>query len=79
MIIDAHVHLPTVSEHRPYAQAKPQLLDDMKKGHVDYAIFIPDNRSHSSIGDVPTCLELVKDIPELFLVGTIDIRTQRPA
>jgi len=48
----------------------------MKLDQVDYAILIPDNLPGSPIGDVPTCLELVKDTPELFLMGTIDIQTQ---
>jgi predicted TIM-barrel fold metal-dependent hydrolase len=76
MIIDAHLHLPVVSEHRTYEQAKAQLLEDLKKDQVDYGILIPDNVSGSSIGDVPTCLDLVIDTSELFLMGTIDIQTQ---
>lgn len=76
MIIDAHLHLPVVSEQRTYAQAKVQLLEDLKRDQVDYAILIPDNLPNSSIGDLPTCLGLVKDTPELFLMGTIDIETQ---
>lgn len=79
MIIDAHLHLPVVSEHRTYEQAKIQLLQDLKKDQVDYAILIPDNVPDSPIGDVPTCLELVQDTPELFLMGTIDIQTQAQA
>ena len=73
MIIDAHLHLPVVSEHRTYEQAKAQLLEDLKKDQVEYAILIPDNLPGSEIGDVPTCLGLVQGTPELFLMGTIDI------
>jgi predicted TIM-barrel fold metal-dependent hydrolase len=76
MIIDAHLHLPVISEYRTYEQSKALLIEDLKKDQVDYAILIPDNLPNSSIGDVPTCLELVKDAPELFLMGTIDIETQ---
>lgn len=76
MIIDAHVHLPAISERRTYEQAKALLIKDMKKDQVDYAVLIPDNLPNSSIGDVPTCLGLVKDTPGLFLMGTIDIQTQ---
>ena len=79
MIIDAHVHLPVVSERRTYEQAKAQLLADLKKDRVDDAILIPDNLPASPIGDVPTCLDLVKDTPELFLMGTIHIQTQGQA
>jgi len=76
MIIDAHIHLPVVSESRTYEQAKALLIEDMKKDGVDYAILIPDNLPNSAIGDMPTCLGLVKDTPELFLMGTIDVQTQ---
>ena len=76
MIIDAHIHLPVVSGQRTYAQAKILLLEDLEKDQVSYAILIPDNLPESVIGDVPTCLRLVQDTPELFLMGTIDIQTQ---
>ncbi len=71
MLIDAHVHLPVVSESRSYVQAKALLLEDLKKDGGDYAILIPDNLPGSSIGDVPTCLELRerifwKNAAELF-------------
>ncbi len=79
MIIDAHVHLPVVSEDRTYEQARTLLLEDLKKDQVDYAILIPDNLPASPIGDVATCLELVKNTPELFLMGSIDIQTQGQA
>jgi predicted TIM-barrel fold metal-dependent hydrolase len=48
----------------------------MKEDLVDFAILIPDNVPDSEIGDVPTCLELVEDTPELTLMGTIDIENQ---
>lgn len=79
MIIDAHIHLPIVSEERSYEQAKELLVEDLKRDQVSYAILIPDNLPNSVIGDVPTCLHLVQDTPELFLMGTIDIQTQGPA
>jgi hypothetical protein len=79
MIIDAHLHLPVVSDTRTYEQAKSLLVEDLKKDRVDYAILIPDNIPNSVIGDMPTCLELVKDTPELYLLGTMDIQTQDQA
>ncbi|MDZ7337091.1 MAG: amidohydrolase family protein [candidate division KSB1 bacterium] len=79
MVIDAHLHLPVISDTRTYEQAKALLIEDLKKDQVDYAILIPDNLPNSGIGDVPTCLELVKDAPELFLMGTMDIQTQGQA
>jgi hypothetical protein len=76
MIIDAHVHLPEQNEQRSFEQSKMLLLADMHQAGIDHAILIPDNISPSSIGDLPTCLELVKDTPQLSLMGTIDIQTQ---
>jgi predicted TIM-barrel fold metal-dependent hydrolase len=79
MIIDAHLHLPIVSEERTYEQAKQVLLADLEKNHIDYAILIPDNVLDSPIGDVDTCLKLVEGEPKLFLMGTIDIENQGEA
>jgi predicted TIM-barrel fold metal-dependent hydrolase len=76
MIIDAHIHLPVISEQRTYKQSKALLLKDMKKVGVNFSIMIPDNIPDSEIGDVPTCLRLVQDTPALFLMGTIDIQNQ---
>lgn len=79
MIIDAHLHLPVVSEERTYEQAKQELLSDLEKHHIDYAILIPDNCPDSPIGDMDTCLALVVDEPKLFLLGTIDIQAHGEA
>ena len=68
--------MPIKTEERTYEQAKELCLDDLKKDQVKYAILIADNISDSVIGDVPTCLRLVEDTPELFLIGTIDIENQ---
>ena len=76
MIIDAHLHLPVIPEPRSYEQAKVKLLEDMRADQVNYAILIPDNLPNSEIGNVPVCLRLVRDTPELLLMGTIDIQTQ---
>ena len=76
MLIDSHLHLPTTSEQRTFEQAKALVIEDMKKDRVDFAILIPDNLPGSSIGDLPICLKLVENSPELFLMGTIDVQTQ---
>jgi predicted TIM-barrel fold metal-dependent hydrolase len=73
MIVDAHIHLPEVSDKRTYEQALAITLADLKKDNIDYAILIPDNTPGSSIGDLDTCLELVKNEPRLFLMGTMDV------
>jgi predicted TIM-barrel fold metal-dependent hydrolase len=79
MIIDAHIHIPVISETRNYQQSKRQTLRDMKKDGISYAILIPDNIPNSVIGDVPTCLGLVADTPEIFLMGTFNLESQGQA
>jgi predicted TIM-barrel fold metal-dependent hydrolase len=76
MIIDSHLHLPVISDLCTDIQAKSQLIEDLQKDQVDYAILIPDNLVNSPIGDLNTCHKLMKDTPEVFLMGTIDIQTQ---
>ncbi len=76
MIIDAHLHLPVVNEERGYQQARDLLLEDLKADGVDYAIVIPDNLPGSEIGDVPECLRLFEDVPQVALMGTIDLENQ---
>lgn len=76
MIIDSHLHLPVIPEARSYERGKEKLLEDLKSDQVNYAILIPDNLPDSVIGDLPTCLELTQDTPQLFLLGTIDIQNQ---
>jgi uncharacterized protein len=79
LLIDAHLHLPVLEGDLTYLRAKEKLLADLRRSQVDYAILIPDNQAGSPIGDVPACLELVKDSPQLFLLGTIDLETQGEA
>ncbi|MEM3405469.1 MAG: hypothetical protein QW117_00635 [Candidatus Pacearchaeota archaeon] len=76
MIIDAHLHLPVVKKNSTFEQSKKKLLSDLKKNKIDYAILIPDNLHDSRIGDLDVCLELIKNEKKLFLLGTIDIRTE---
>jgi predicted TIM-barrel fold metal-dependent hydrolase len=78
MIIDAHVHLPVSKPEKGFTfeKAKEKLLTDMKRSGIDYAILIPDNVSGSAIGDLDTCLKLVKNEKKLFLLGTVDIRKE---
>jgi len=76
MLIDSHLHLPVMPELRSYERAKARLLEDLKSDQVNYAILIPDNLPDSEIGDLSTCLELTRDTPQIFLMGTIDIENQ---
>lgn len=79
MLIDAHTHLPVLSDPNPYPQALQKLLADLDADGGDYAILIPDNEAGSAIGDLQTCLELVEGEPRIFLLGVIDLETQGEA
>jgi predicted TIM-barrel fold metal-dependent hydrolase len=74
MIIDSHLHLPSVREGKTLADSKERLLRELKKSDVDYAIVIPDNTPVSEIGSLDNVLDLVKNDRNLFVMGTIDIQ-----
>jgi hypothetical protein len=76
MIIDAHLHLPSIGERRTYDQAMDLLVSNLREEGVDYAVLIPDNVPGSAIGDVDTCLRLIEGEPGLFLLGTVDTEHQ---
>ena len=76
MIIDAHLHLPVLSGQGTYEQGRAQLLADMHEDQVDYALVIADNVADSEIGDVLTCVRLFASVPEVFVIGSIDIENQ---
>lgn len=75
MIVDAHIHLPVVKRGSTFEESKQKLLSDLKKNKIDYAILIPDNLHGSKIGDSDVSLKLIENEKKLFLLGTIDIRT----
>ncbi len=77
MIIDAHVHLPVVKSGSgfDFEVAKKKLLSDMKDGGIDAAVMIPDNIRGSGIGDLDICLRLTESEKNIFLLGTIDVRS----
>jgi predicted TIM-barrel fold metal-dependent hydrolase len=77
MIIDSHLHLPSLKEGRSLADAKKELLQELKKNNVDYAILIPDNTPVSEIGSLDEILGLVKSDKSLFAMGTIDIQRDK--
>ncbi len=74
MIIDCHLHLPSLKDTKTLEKSKAKLLEDLRKNNVDYAILIPDNTPHSDIGGLDEVLRLVEDEARLFVMGTIDIQ-----
>jgi uncharacterized protein len=78
LIIDAHLHLPTLSEERSAEQAKEILLGQLGRSGVDACILIPDNIPDSNIGDFDTCRRLFADVDNVFLLYMINIDQVEP-
>jgi predicted TIM-barrel fold metal-dependent hydrolase len=77
MIIDSHLHLPPLRKGATLTDSRKQLLQELKKNNVDYAIVIPDNTPISEIGNLDQVLGLVEHDKNLFVMGTIDIRRDK--
>jgi predicted TIM-barrel fold metal-dependent hydrolase len=74
MIIDCHLHLPSLKDTKTLEGSKAKLLEDLSINGVDYAILIPDNRPKSNIGNLDEVLGLAKSDKRLYVMGTIDIQ-----
>lgn len=72
-IIDSHLHLPV----RPYLsslkQQREELLLELKKNSIELGIVIPDNVEISPIGNLKQCIDLFSDVPNIHVLGTINI------
>lgn len=77
MIIDSHQHLPALKEGKTLAGSKEELLHELKKNKVNYAILIPDNTPVSEIGSLDEVLGLVEHDRRLYVMGTIDIQRDK--
>jgi len=74
MIIDSHLHLPGLRKGKTLADSRKELLQELRKSNVDYAILIPDNTPVSEIGSLDEVLGLVEHDKNLYVMGTIDIQ-----
>lgn len=72
MIIDAHVHLSTYQDRAlSLNEVLLQLLAEMIKNGIQYAIVIPDNiEDDPAIADLAMARKLLNGHPELFLLGS---------
>jgi predicted TIM-barrel fold metal-dependent hydrolase len=77
MMIDSHLHLPSLKEGKTLADSRKELLQELRKSRIDYAILIPDNTPVSEIGNLDEVLGLVEHDKNLFVMGTIDIQRDR--
>lgn len=71
MIFDAHVHLPSNSEHTSLGQKKESLLRVMHKNEVSKCLVISDSSLASPIGSMQECAELFKDTDNVYVAGGI--------
>jgi predicted TIM-barrel fold metal-dependent hydrolase len=79
MIIDSHLHLPVTREGKTLADSRKELLQELRKCNIDYAVLIPDNRPVSEIGSLDEVLGLVEHDTNLFVMGTIEIQRDNDA
>lgn len=77
MLIDCHQHLPELKEGRTLADSRRELLHELERSNVDYAILIPDNAPVSKIGSLDEVLSLAENDRRLFVMGTIDIQRDK--
>lgn len=71
MIIDAHVHLPVGEGCNSFQQKKERLCQELKKNQVNRCIVISDSCLESSIGSMDECVELFREINNVYVVGGI--------
>lgn len=76
MVFDSHLHFPPVGENKSFDESKTELLAQMDKAGIDYAIVIPDSKQGSAIGDLETVLETIDDEDRLFALGAMDVKAQ---
>lgn len=79
MIIDCHQHLPSLEKTWTLEKSKAELLEELRRSKVDYAILIPDNTPKSDIGGLDQVLQIVKGDKQLYVMGTIDIQKRNYA
>lgn len=73
MIIDTHVHISYFKSNETLADAKNQLLLEMRKNKVNLAIVIPDNQPNPKCAGLDEAIELAKNEPKLYVIGTLNI------
>lgn len=73
MIIDGHVHISYSKKKKDFSEVKSDLLSTMGKNGIDYSIVIPDNLQDSACANLEAVIDLVKNEPKLYALGTLKI------
>ncbi|MEK7173408.1 MAG: amidohydrolase family protein [Patescibacteria group bacterium] len=73
MIIDSHVHISYFEDNKTLADAKNQLLLEMRKNKIDKAVVIPDNQPNPKCAGLDKAIQLTKNEPKLYVIGTLNI------
>jgi hypothetical protein len=73
MIIDSHLHLPVRDNLLSLENQKDELLSELRKNSINVGIVIPDNVEDSSIGNLKECIHLFSDVPDIYVIGTVNI------
>ena len=74
MIIDSHVHIVDFSKKDSFVAATQNLLKEMKLAGISHSIIMPDRKKSRQFAiDMETAVDVLQDIKNLHLIGTIDI------
>lgn len=74
MVIDCHVHLSLFNhEGQAFSQVRDDLVSSMQTQGIDYAFVYADSEPDTGVADLDASWELVREQPQLLLLGTTTI------
>jgi predicted TIM-barrel fold metal-dependent hydrolase len=80
MIVDCHTHLSRFANAgKAFSQIRARLGLVMERLGIDLSLVYPDTEPGSDVSDLETSLSLVRDHPQLLLLGTASIPALEPS
>lgn len=73
MIIDSHLHLPVRDYLLSLENQSQELIKELQNHNINKGIVIPDNIDKSPIGNLKQCIQLFNNIPNIYILGTVNI------
>jgi len=73
MIIDSHLHLPVRDNLLSLETQSQELINELQNHRISKGIVIPDNIDNSPIGNLKQCIQLFNNIPNIYILGTVNI------